>query len=69
MEGVRAVVEIDHLLLPQARSAWNGTIADAAQRSVRVSTIRTWGTLRGAKLWLRGPVRPAPRPDRPTPAT
>ena len=50
----RAVVEIDHLGVPAARTAWNGPAPGAE----RVSTRRTWGTLIGAKRWLRRPGLP-----------
>jgi len=51
-EGRRAIVEVDHLLAARARAAWSG-----ATRAPGVPTLvsfRTWGTLVGAKAWIRG---------------
>ncbi len=50
-DGYRAVVEVDQRRAPAARAAWNGPADDAG--SVALVTRRTWGTLRGAKRWLR----------------
>jgi len=49
-DGPRAVVEVEHRVALRARAAWG---AEGAAGSVRVRTRRTWGTLRGAKAWLR----------------
>jgi hypothetical protein len=47
-EGFRAVVEVEHLLVTAARSTWPGRVED----HVSLATVRTWGTLVGAKAWL-----------------
>jgi hypothetical protein len=55
-ETHRAVVEVDHAVSDHARSAWNAPL----ERSTgQLSTVRTWGTLIGAKRWLRGSPTPA----------
>jgi hypothetical protein len=63
-DGRRAVAEVDHRAAAAARSAWNGPAPGAPQ--LTLSTRRTWGTLVGAKRWMRhaGGVRPAD-PGRP----
>jgi len=54
-EGRRAIAEVDHRSVGRARAAWNG----AAPTGPALETRRTWGTLVGAKNWLRrGPDRP-----------
>ncbi len=50
IDGRRAIAEIDHGTAARARSAWNAPLAD---RTTTLTTRRTWGTLRGAKRWLR----------------
>ncbi|MCI4326488.1 MAG: hypothetical protein L3K16_02465 [Thermoplasmata archaeon] len=54
-EGGRAIVEVDHRVVPAARQAWNIDLVAPSGRPVRLSTRRSWGTLRGAKAWLRTP--------------
>ncbi len=54
-DGYRAVVEVDQHRSPAARAAWNGPADDTG--SVALVTRRTWGTLRGAKAWLRARSR------------
>lgn len=61
-EGPRAVAEVEHLQANSARRAWNGHVALATGAGLDLQTLRTWGTLRGAKAWLRS----APYPKRPT---
>jgi hypothetical protein len=46
--GARAVVEVGHRTLAAARAAWNSSRPDG----VRLTTVRTWGTLVDAKRWL-----------------
>ncbi|HEV8050745.1 MAG TPA: hypothetical protein VGP88_09170 [Thermoplasmata archaeon] len=58
-EGPRAIVEIDHRIVPAARLAWNVSLVTPAGRPVQLATFRSWGTMRLAKAWLRGPM-PAP---------
>ena len=55
-EGARAVVEVDHRSADAARSAWNAS-EEIGTEVVRVVSRRTWGTLRGAKSWLRADGR------------
>jgi hypothetical protein len=50
-------VEVDHRVVPAARQAWNITLVAPSGRAVQLSTRRSWGTLRGAKAWLRAPPR------------
>ncbi len=50
-EGTRAVVEVDQFSAPRFRSAWNHALGDV--HAPRFATRRTWGTLVGAKRWLR----------------
>ena len=61
-EGDRAIAEVEHRQADSARSAWNGKIP-VPGGSFEATTHRTWGTLRGAKIWLRatrtGRVAPA----------
>ncbi|HTW54862.1 MAG TPA: hypothetical protein VMG36_00195 [Thermoplasmata archaeon] len=60
-DGTRAIVEVEHRCAARARSAWNGDDPTAARR---LTSVRTWGTLRGAKAWLRAPTGTA-RPTAP----
>jgi RNase P/RNase MRP subunit POP5 len=53
-DGGRAIVEIDHRVLAAARAAWNIALVTPKGGPVQLRTSRTWGTLRGAKAWLRG---------------
>ncbi|HYB79211.1 MAG TPA: hypothetical protein VEG66_05570 [Thermoplasmata archaeon] len=57
-EGRRAIVEVDHLTAARARTAWSGPIR--APGAPTLIPYRTWGTLVGAKAWMRG-RRGAPR--------
>ncbi|MCI4339503.1 MAG: hypothetical protein L3J68_04135 [Thermoplasmata archaeon] len=54
-EGYRAIAEVDQFQAPAARRAWTTSVDDPA---VRLFPRRTWGTLRGAKAWMRGRPRP-----------
>jgi hypothetical protein len=54
-EGSRAIVEVDHLVVAAAREAWNIALVAPNGRPVQIATKRSWGTLRGAKAWLRRP--------------
>jgi len=51
-EGRRAIVEVDHLDVPRARVAWSGPLR--APAALTLVSYRTWGTLVGAKAWIRG---------------
>ncbi len=51
-EGRRAIVEVDHLAAPRARAAWSAS--PSGPNEVGLVPQRTWGTLVGAKAWLRG---------------
>ena len=64
-EHHRAIVAVDQFRSLAVRAAWNGPVPRAP--GARLSTHGTWGTLVGAKAWLRGerPVRPRRRPRRP----
>jgi hypothetical protein len=50
-DGRRAVVEVAHVHVPAVRAAWNSTPATGGEPEL--TTRRTWGTLVGAKAWLR----------------
>jgi len=52
-EGRRAIVEVDHREAARARAAWNGGVGGRDRWTL--ATRRTWGTLVGAKRWLRAP--------------
>jgi hypothetical protein len=47
-EGRRAVVEVSHRSAAAARSRWTAVLDERTT----VGTVRTWGTLVGAKAWL-----------------
>jgi hypothetical protein len=51
-DGYRAIVEVDQLRSVAARRAWTTEI-EASGAPLRLAAQRTWGTLRGAKAWLR----------------
>lgn len=53
VEGRRAVVSLPHTWVRAARAQWNGRWTAADGTPVEVQTVRTWGTLVGAKQWLR----------------
>jgi len=57
----RAIVEVGHRTVPSARVAWNATVSGPDGRRYSVRTVRSWGTLVGAKAWLRGNARQPPR--------
>lgn len=57
-DGTRAIVEVGHRHALAARAAWNGPATDRG-RPIALSTTRTWGTLVGAKAWLRRAPRQA----------
>jgi hypothetical protein len=59
-DGRRAIVEVGHLHVRTARTAW--TVAGRTGPDLRLATRRTWGTLVGAKAWLRS-MRPRPTRD------
>jgi hypothetical protein len=50
-EGRRAIAEVDHRAAAAARAVWNGPAAGSPE--LILATRRTWGTLVGAKRWLR----------------
>ncbi len=47
-DGRWAIVEVGHRSVAAARTAWNASLPDG----VRLSSVRAWGTLVGAKRWL-----------------
>ncbi len=47
-DGPRAIVEVEHRQADAARHLWTGPL-DA---QLTMATVRTWGTLEGAKAWL-----------------
>ncbi len=51
-ERFRAIVAVDHRVALQVRIAWNREAPTPP--GTRLATRRTWGTLVGAKRWLRG---------------
>jgi len=50
-DGRRAIVEVGHVEVRAARSAW--TVPTPTGRGPGMTPRRTWGTLVGAKAWLR----------------
>jgi hypothetical protein len=60
-DGVRALVEVAHHAVPTARAQWTGPI----DRTARLTTVRTWGTLVDGKAWMYGRAA-RPRPTAPT---
>jgi hypothetical protein len=53
LERGRALVEVGHRWAAVARKAWNGPVTGPQGGPIELSTRRSWGTLRGAKIWLR----------------
>ncbi|MFZ3356266.1 MAG: hypothetical protein WA549_05850 [Thermoplasmata archaeon] len=60
-EAVRAIVEVEHHIALQSRRVWNTVVASPTGERWEITTKRTWGTLVGAKTWLREKRRSAPR--------
>jgi hypothetical protein len=60
-EARQAIAEVPHTALPLARRAWNGSLTLPSGATVAVVTLRTYGTLRKGKEWLR---RGVPGPGR-----
>ncbi len=60
----RAIVEVGHLAVPAARAAWNATVEGPDGRTYSLRTVRSWGTLVGAKAWLQGEAQAPPAPRR-----
>ncbi|HYA57991.1 MAG TPA: hypothetical protein VEH57_05975 [Thermoplasmata archaeon] len=54
VEGRRALVEVDWRVTSNARAAWNAPIPQ--RPGSKIASRRTWGTLVGAKRWLRSPA-------------
>ena len=50
-DGRRAIAEVDHFAAHRARAAW--AAPSDAPNSLRLVPYRTWGTLVGAKAWMR----------------
>ncbi|MGA8543212.1 MAG: hypothetical protein WB947_06740 [Thermoplasmata archaeon] len=59
-DGYRAIVEVDQHIAAALRVAWTTELEERGSR-LRLGTRRTWGTLRGAKVWLRRPTAPLGR--------
>jgi hypothetical protein len=60
-EGARAIVRAAVADAAALRSAWDGFAVPGG--SLRLRTVRTWGTMVGAKAWLlREPVLRRPTP-------
>jgi hypothetical protein len=49
----RAIAQIAHTAVPRARAGWNGPLDVPGRAVFAVRTRKTWGTLVGAKRWLR----------------
>ncbi|MCI4368061.1 MAG: hypothetical protein L3K09_00645 [Thermoplasmata archaeon] len=56
-QGRRLLVEVDQFVASRARLIWNASVKGPRDGTMRLSTSRTWGTLRKGKLWLRTPDR------------
>jgi hypothetical protein len=52
-ESIRAIVEVDQSMTTPSRRAWNRAVAAPNGEQWRIATKRTWGTLVGAKAWLK----------------
>ena len=52
-EGLRAIVRVDQRTTTLARAVWNARIESRDGRTYQLSTVRVWGTLVGAKVWIR----------------
>lgn len=63
-EGRRGIAEVAHTVARAARSRWNARLTGPAGEAVELATVRTWGTLRKGKEWLRTPPPSAPLPVR-----
>ncbi|MGI0066809.1 MAG: hypothetical protein ACREB9_00055 [Thermoplasmata archaeon] len=50
-QGPRAIVAVDQFALGSARQRWNR--AQPGSLGLTLRTLKTWGTLVGAKAWLR----------------
>ncbi|MGA8603837.1 MAG: hypothetical protein WB788_02050 [Thermoplasmata archaeon] len=50
-EGRRAIAEVDQFSALRARAAWNA--GPESPNAPSIVPRRTWGTLVGAKMWLR----------------
>ncbi len=59
----RAIVEVGNLAVVSARAAWNASIKGPDGQSYSLRTVRSWGTLVGAKAWLKQDLRRPPRPS------
>jgi hypothetical protein len=56
-DGFRAIVEVDQFRAPAARIAWTIPLDESRPGGTALRACRTWGTLRGAKAWLRAGAR------------
>jgi RNase P/RNase MRP subunit POP5 len=54
-DGSRGLVRLGHRNVPAARQAWNRPL-DPTGRAVPIRTLRSYGTLRKGKLWMRIPA-------------
>jgi hypothetical protein len=52
VDGRRAIAEVEHRASAAARAAWTTSVTESGT-AIELATRRTWGTLRGAKAWLR----------------
>jgi hypothetical protein len=52
-EAVRAIVEVEHRTALHTRQVWNAVVSSPNGERWEITTKRTWGTLVGAKSWLR----------------
>jgi RNase P/RNase MRP subunit POP5 len=52
-EGRRGLVRVAHTDVKRAREAWNGESVSPDGYRLRLATVRSHGTLRKGKLWLR----------------
>jgi hypothetical protein len=59
-DGYRAIAEVDQFRAAAARAAWT-TPLETSGPALRLETHRSWGTLRGAKAWMRTGARPGNR--------
>jgi hypothetical protein len=61
-DGARAVARVDRADAPVALRAWNGRLTPE-RGGLGLRTVRTWGTLVGAKAWLVAGPATGRKPD------
>ena len=60
-EGTRGLVRVPHTDARRARDAWNGSSRGPDGSVLTLKTLRSYGTLRKGKAWIRSAVRTSSR--------